>query len=173
MAVALLEWCTTDANKQKLSTFVKTLFQSLQKPLISSSKKRCNREILWRDYFLERSSEEFIANWITFLKNANVTATPIFYQHLNDVIFRALINSHFVGSTDDSAAASVMTDHEASALRYAAGYVCRHLRKKIEHGSHELKEELVLCLMALVRSGNHKECENDEEWTMMMDRGGL
>ena len=173
VAVALLEWCKADDNKQKLGIFLKTLLEALQKPLISSSKKSCNREILWRDYFLERSSEEFITNWVAFLKKANVTPTPTFYQHLTDVIFRELINSHFVGSCDDSTSAAMVTEHEGGALRYAAGYVCRNLRSKIENGSHALKEELVLCLMALVRSGSHEECGNDEEWMRMIDRGGL
>ena len=122
---------------------------------------------------LERSSGEFITNWVNFLKDANLTPTPIFYQHLTDVIFRELIKSHFVGSIDDTTPATAVTDHEAGALRYAAGYVCRHLRKKMESGGHEFKEELVLCLMALVRSGNCEECGTDEEWTRMMDRGGL
>ena len=54
----------------------------------------------------------------------------------------------------------------------AAGYVCRHLCKKIESGSHKFKEGLILCLMALMRSGNCEECGTDEEWTRMMDRGG-
>ena len=39
--------------------------------------------------------------------------------------------------------------------------------------SHELKEELLLCLMALVKDRSSEECSNDEQWTMMMDRGGL
>ena len=30
-----------------------------------------------------------------------------------------------------------------------------------------------LCLMALVKSRSSKECDNDEEWTIIMDRGGL
>jgi len=49
--------------------------------------------------------------------------------------------------------------------------VSRHLHKKIESGSHEFKEELILCLMELVRSENCEECRTDEEWTRMMDRG--
>ena len=122
---------------------------------------------------MEHSSEEFITNWVTFLKIPKVTPTPAFYQHLTDVIFQALINTNFVGSIDDTETAPIMTDHEAGALRYSAGYVCRHLRKKIEHGDHELKEELILSLMALVRSGNHEECEHDEEWMRMIDKGGL
>ena len=88
------------------------------------------------------------------------------------MIFRELINSHFVGSSDDSTSAARVTKHEAGALRYATGYVCSHLQSKIENGSHEFKE-LVLCLMALVRSGSHEECGNDEEWMRMIDRGGL
>ena len=107
------------------------------------------------------------------MKKANVTPTPIFYQHLTDVIYRELINSHFVGSSDDSTSAAMVTKHEAGALRYAAGYVCRHLHSKIEIGSHEFKEELVLCLMALVRSGSHEECGNYKEWMRMIDRGRL
>ena len=49
--------------------------------------------------------------------------------------------------------------------------VRRHLRKKIEcaRASHELKEELILYLMALVKDRNSEECGTDEEWTKMMD----
>ena len=57
--------------------------------------------------------------------------------------------------------------------RYAAAYVCRHLRRKIEHGNSKFKEELVLCLMALVKSRNDEEVASDDEWTRMLDRGGL
>ena len=64
-------------------------------------------------------------------------------------------------------------DHKGGALRYAAAYVCGHLRRKIEHGNHKFKEELVLCLMALVKSRNNEEFASDEEWTRMLDRGGL
>ena len=173
VAVELLEWCTTDVNKQRLDTFIEILFNAVQKPLILSSRGSCNREILWRNYFLVRSSEEFITNWVTFLKDANLTATPIFYQHMTDLVFRYLIRNHFVGSSGDTTPATAVSSHEAGVLRYVAGYVCRHLRKKIERGNHKFKEELVLCLMALVKSGDHEECESEEEWTRMLDRGGL
>ena len=67
-----------------------------------------------------------------------------------------------------------VTKHEGNALRYAGGYVCRQLRKKIKRGNHKFKE-LLLCLMALVkdRSSDHEECGNEEEWIKLMDRGGL
>lgn len=173
MAVGLLEWSAADVNKPQLCAFIKRLFTALQKPLISFSRRSFNREILWRNYFLVRSSEEFISNWVAFLKDADLTPTPIFYQHLTDLVFRHLIDNHLIGFTDDITPAAALMDHEAGVLRYAAGYVCRHLRRKIERGNHKLKEELVLCLMALVRSGNDEECGPDEEWTRMLDRGGL
>jgi len=44
-----------------------------------------------------------------------------------------------------------MTDNESSALQYIAGYVCRHLHKKIERENHDLKEEMILCLVELVK----------------------
>ena len=38
--------------------------------------------------------------------------------------------------------------------------------------NHELKEELVLCLMELTNRDS-EVCETDEEWTKKQDRGGL
>ena len=78
-------------------------------------------------------------------------------------------------ATDNPKQPSPMTNNEANAVRYVAGYVCHHLRKKIEASSHPLNEETVLCLMNMVkdtldikrRSGPY------EEWTDLIDRGGL
>ena len=136
--------------------------------------KSFNREKLWRNYFLLRSSEEFIKLWTVFLNSAKLIPTPSFYQHLTDIVFRKMIQDHLLFSSPANADSITPVSHqEGSALRYAAGYVCRHLRKKIERESHELKEELILCLMALVKDRSSEECGNDEQWSMMMDRGGL
>ena len=59
-------------------------------------------------------------------------------------------------------------------MRYAAGYVCRQLKKKIECGRHPLKEELILCLMSLTKDGQFTEANGtDEEWLNAIDRRGL
>jgi len=105
--------------------------------------------------FLLRSSDGFRKEWIKFLECAKVTATLHLYQHVTDVIFRRYIAKHITESTSASDTkldpAPAITQREGSALCYAAGYVCRHLCKKIECSSHELKEEMVLCLMALAK----------------------
>ena len=68
-----------------------------------------------------------------------------------------------------------MRDSERGVLRYVADYICRHLRKKLEKGSHEFKEEMVLYLMDLVKDSEDCEAkiETDEQWTHLIDRGGL
>ena len=112
--------------------------------------------------------------WTEFLKIADLKPSSVFYQRLTDIVFRKVMQDHFIYSDcSHTDVIAPISDQEGSALCYAAGYVCRHLRKKIERGSHELKEELILCLTALVKDRNSEECGTDEEWTKLMDRGGL
>ena len=67
-----------------------------------------------------------------------------------------------------------LTENERNALRYTAGYICCHLRKQLERCSHEMKEELVLCLMEMTTSKDSTALNyTDEEWTVCVDRGGL
>ena len=44
-----------------------------------------------------------------------------------------------------------LRESENGVLYYVAGYICRNLRIKLERESHEFKEEMVLCLMELVK----------------------
>ena len=51
--------------------------------------------------------------------------------------------------------------------------VCCKLRTIIERENHKLKEEMILCLMDLVKHENPHACGADEEWTNLVDMGGL
>ena len=164
VALSLLEWCSADANKQQFHTFATEIVTLLRKPIISSSIKSCNREVLWRNYFLQRSSEKFVGSWVSFLTTLHLTPTPVLYQHLTDLIFRQLIQSSYLGSVS-KATAPPLTKSEGRGLRYAIGYVCRHVRKKIEEQSHELKEELILCLVTLLKESDSEDCGTDGQGT--------
>ena len=176
-AQILLDWCLDAANNNCFTTFVLKLSEDLKQAMSSCKKKSRNREKLWRNFFLLRSSEKFREDWVNFLDSANVAATPILYQHLTDILFRGYIGDHVTGCTAETKVdpAPAVTKRKGNALRYAAGYVCRHLRKKIERSKHELKEEMVLCLVALTKDTpeEHSECGSSEEWTLALDRGGL
>ena len=61
-----------------------------------------------------------------------------------------------------------LTFEEASALRYAAGYVCRALKKKFAADS-----ELVECIDELVKDESDEGPDSTSEWTQLASRGGL
>ena len=54
-------------------------------------------------------------------------------------------------------------------LRYIAGYICRHLRQRLERENHEFKEEMILSLMELLNDQDAEERGADEEWTDLID----
>ena len=58
-----------------------------------------------------------------------------------------------------------------NALRYAAGYVPRALRKKLERSSHQYKE-MILCSMDKEESET-PTTDDSTEWVEAVDRGGL
>ena len=91
-----------------------------------------------------------------FLNNIILLPTPTLYQHLTTNISKLLIQQHYKISSNhnevDDIDAHNITQHEGNALRYAAGYVCRQIRKKIECGKHALKDQKAE-LMALMNSG--------------------
>ena len=51
--------------------------------------------------------------------------------------------------------------------------VCKQLRKKLERESHDLKEEMILCLLELTKDKTVKDGETSEEWIELIDKGGL
>ena len=122
------------------------------------------------EFYLLRSSKAFSKNWQDFLPTTAPPVEPVLYQHLTDLMFKSLLHEHFKVEYLDKEAEE-MNRNERNVLRYVAGYVCRKLRTKIERENHDLKEELILCLMDLVKDAS--PCEDDEEWTSLVDRGGL
>ena len=91
-----------------------------------------------------------------------------------DLIFKDLVYENFqISKSRCTYEIETITVLEVSALRYATSYVCQHLRQKLEHGNDRLKEEMILCLMELVKDYSDETIGTSEEWTMLVDRGGL
>ena len=171
-AQKFLEWCL--GNSDSVEAFSKQLTESLQTVICNSVTKsfRYNKEKLWREFYLLRCSKEFIKQWTDFLPTTTPPIEPIIYQHLTDVVLKFLLQDYFKIEYLNEEAAE-MNENERNALHYVAGYVCRKLRTKIERENHKLKEEMILCLMDLVKDQNPHPCGADEEWTNLVDRGGL
>ena len=65
-----------------------------------------------------------------------------------------------------------LTTTEANALRYAAGYVCRNVTGKLKRAKSSNNQELVDCISRLTKIDD-EECGHAEEWTKLVNRGGL
>jgi len=180
-AARLLEWASEEENATALQSFASKVTASLNMAFGSRVKKiKRQREKVWAKYHEVRTSVEFLSLWSSFTTaSLGKPAGLILSQHLANLIFRQIIQQHFPledspGAEDDLPNHS---DLERNALRYAAGYICRNLRKKLERSSHLLKEELVLGIMGLLdcedEDDDDQEATSSETWLNSIDRGGL
>ena len=89
---------------------------------------------MWGSFHRLRTSVTFISRWKNFLKEViTATACPIFFQHLTSTIFMDMIRQEFpvVETGPQRQEAQALSYEEKNALRYAAGYVPRHLKKRL------------------------------------------
>lgn len=176
----LVAWMSKPENDALLSTFTLKLTASLEKCFqVRGSSFKTKKEKIWGEYHKKRTSEGFRTDWTQFLLQAvGEEPYPLFYQFITDHVFNVLIRQHFpVLVADETATSSTqesLTYAETNALRYAAGYVCRSVKKHLMGSSHPLKEELVLALVDMCgedKETDHRDASTD--WITSIDRGGL
>ena len=166
-AVLLLDWIRKAENQPVVTKFLQQIQSRFEESLQSLNPSSINRDRLWQTFFILQSSEQFAVTWKGFLSAAQVTPTPALYQQLTTLMFCEQIKKRVITARESSKdAIHSLTDNERNALRYTAGYICRHLRKQLERSSHELKEELLLCLMDLTTQKDPDESNTNEEWTL-------
>ena len=173
-AERLLDWCLKHEMDDRFIAFTAQLASSLKQVICSTATKvfTVNKEKLWKDFFQLRISQEFVKHWTEFVAVVDEPVKPVLFQHLSDLIFRMLIEQHYRVVHQDHEEFGELTENENAALRYVAGYICRHLRKKIQRsrGDAKSKEEMIMYLMQLIRNKKQKSME---QTTNLMDRGGL
>ena len=160
-AESLLDWCLKNNMDDRFIDFTRQLTSSLKQVICSSATKvfTVNKEKLWKGFYQLRISQDFVKQWTDFIADADELVKPVLFQHLSDLIFRMLIEQHFKIVHLDQEEFSELAENENGALRYVAGYLCRHLRKKIQRsrGDAKSKEEMMMCLMQLVRNKETEE----------------
>ena len=128
---------------------------------------------MWHQYHQVRTSKTFRTKWTDFVQlSTKQPACPAFYQYVGDSVFKALVWKECPVESHTASTTTSITNEEANAIRYAAGYTLRALRRKIEASSHRMKEELVLAIMELVGDEDEHQ-EASAEWVNLTDRGGL
>ena len=172
----LRAWCQDAANQCLLYDFAIFLHYHLEKALNQTSCKfHRRREKMWGSYFAIRTSSEFVRRWTVFLESTvKCGSLPILYQ---TNFFRKMINAAFPVSSQEhtglTTVPAALSYQELNIIRYAAGYVCRIVKKKIP----ATKTDHRLSLDVLLSDGDEDDdvaaaCHS-RDWTTMVDRGGL
>ena len=181
IAKALKKWSSQPSSIRKnifkrfANELVNRLRECFQTGQVKSLKKR--RERMWESYHkLIRCSSSFKLLWSNFLVSAvaGCQAEPILYQYLTDRVMEMLIRIEFpVTDCQDHKVAEGLDVEEKYALRYAAGYVVRALKKKVKQSGHPMKKEIELCLSEMVEEDASERVDESDKWTTAVDRGGL
>ena len=108
------------------------------------------RSKMWGKFLQMRTSAKFIAAWEKLMElTIQKQASPIFFQYISVFIFKELVKQRhplLPDSKDSPQLLPQLNYEEENAVRYAAGYVVKHIRKKIERSTNKLKENLFVCL---------------------------
>ena len=105
--------------------------------------------VMWTKYHTLRTSDEFHQVWNSFIQiNTQCTTSPMFNQYVGHHIFKGIIKATFMPLNKSNAMSSSddLTYAETNAIRYAAGYVLRALKKRISRSENANKVGLMLCL---------------------------
>ena len=165
-AINMLEALDDDHNTESRS-IVEKLVNSL------STCTSAGRDRMWGLFYTTRTSPEFLSTWDKLMSlTLGKPASPIFFQYISDLLFKELVKHKYpLPATTLSKPLPAMNYEEHNAVRYAAGYVVRRLRQRLERGSHPRKEEMVLSLVGMCEDDSEDDCSTD--WTKAIDRGGL
>ena len=131
---------------------------------------------MWTTFHKIRTSKEFTTRWTNFLKEeVGVSACPIFFQHVTTSIFGDKVREKFPVTAEQAKQSEEppLSYEEMNALRYAAGYVPRHLKKRLTKSAHPMKDELTLCLLDLLQDEKEDNIFDSSDWINIVDRGGL
>ena len=136
----------------------------------SSVRIEVQREKMWGNYHSVPASCSYRERWIKLLQQIpECEACPIFYQFLTNHIFKNLIKQHFPVADEQSSNEELdLSCEEENALRYAAGYVCRAMKKKLGTNDSNMME----CINDLTGDGE-ESLDPSREWIKLASRGGL
>ena len=176
----LLQWFSLPNSKEvfyefaeKLVSDVDRCFDPPKKVRIRGSMLQVRREAMWSSYHKLSTSDTFAKNWERFLTvSINSLPNPIFYQYVTECVLKVKIKTLFpITAHPVNVRLGTLSYEEKNALRYAAGYIPRAIRKKIAKSSNPAKQCIMLWLDDMLQS--ETEDHESDNWIKLVDRGGL
>lgn len=88
---------------------------------------------------------------------------------LPTLCLKKLVEQQFqVENTEEASVGAPLSLQEENVINYAAGYVCRAIRKRLERSTNPQKAELILCVMELL--GDENDDDDDEDHSTTQDQ---
>ena len=76
---------------ERSNDFAEWLYSSLTKIIKDSgSSKKPNKEKLWRQFYVMRSSDSFVKHWESFMEQLKLKPLPLFIQHVTQEVFETM-----------------------------------------------------------------------------------
>ena len=155
--------------------FSRYLLSNIKSCFTEKSSLQSEREYICTQFHALRTSDTFHTTWSTFLElSIRCNPGPAFYQHITQSILTNHIDQKYAVSQEHEAPLiPELNTIEQNALRYFAGYLWKKIISQIVKSNHEHQRTLLLFMNNA--SGTDEIDTNDysEEWTNIMNRGGL
>ena len=161
-----------------MEIFTSEVLKLLDGAFLEQRLTQASRERMWGAYHCIRTSPSFACLWREILQQAKVQVLPKFYQSLTDTLFQRRIEFYFPvpcssKQVDDGVAeVHILTFEEENAIRYAAGYVLRAVKKKVSKSSKQYKDQVVEAIDAMLVD-DVEENDISSSWVAIVHRGGL
>ena len=172
-ASALSTWITSNGDSARIfeQKLVDKLQECVDKALLANGKMCSDR--IWTAYHTLRTSDVYICNWQCIIEKSGLTeGSAICFQCISDLVLKRLIKTTYPVSIPKVHMNSSLTYEETNAVRYAAGFVLRTMKKNIGKSTHAHKADLLLCLAQLLDNDDPK-IDESKDWLEIVDRGGL
>ena len=127
-------------------------------------------------FFKFRVSSEFRKQWQDLMSQSLTEPVPhILYQRLADILFKKSLEERVTVLNAQECDIEPLTRIEENALRYAAGYVCKNVARKLKKSSLSIKEkeDIIHCMDQLKDDGQSETQCDSSIWIDAIDRGGL
>lgn len=137
-AQKLLEWSSQPESNCVFGPFSCELVEGLDDCLrVNRRNLQSRQEFMWKNLFKFHSSPEFWSKWSDFLLSSILVFSPLQFFFTSLWLINSLLKQcHRIDMSEDKGIEASLSYEEKNALRYAASYVTRALRKKIKHSSN-------------------------------------
>ena len=177
IASSLLQWAPNHSSD--IGLFENEVKKLLSSCLSTQSKLKGFKPEIWQKYHQIRTSDSYQSLWHTFIKTSVSIAipSPMFLQYVGHHAFKELIKEHFpIRSSKELNMQMNLTYEELNGIRYAAGFVPRAIKKKLQNKKKKLDNPLnkdcLLCLEELMSGDGDTELSS-ADWVNSINRGGL